>query len=107
MSSPRNRVIFFTNADEPLPILAWRIGRDSECDCVLPVTCLGTHGSQTYVLRPDGKVSWNAVSYGSAAPEYESLAEWHDYMTGQNEPPKKKNKKLQAAKMDTDGIPDF
>jgi hypothetical protein len=66
------------NNDEPLPILAWRIGRNSECNCVLPVTCIGTHGSQTYVLRPDGKVSWNAMSYGSAAPEYGSLAEWHD-----------------------------
>jgi hypothetical protein len=70
-----------TNADEPLPILAWRIGRDSECDCVLPVTCLGTHGSQTYVLRPDGKVTWNALSYGGAAPEYESLAEWQVSLT--------------------------
>jgi hypothetical protein len=47
----------------------------------LPVTCLGTHGSQTYVLRPDGKVTWNALSYGGAAPEYESLAEWQVSLT--------------------------
>jgi hypothetical protein len=78
----------------PEPILAWRIGKDSECDCVLPVTCTGTHGSQTYVLRPDGKVSWNAVSYGGAAPEYKSLADWHDDVTGQNETGRTRDKGL-------------
>jgi hypothetical protein len=71
---------------DPLPILAWRIGKDSECDCVLPVTCVGTHESQTYVLQPDGRVTWNAKSYYSAAPEYETLAEWRADVTGQNEP---------------------
>ena len=60
-------------AGDPVPILAWRIGRNAECDAVLPVTATGTHSSQCWVLRPDGKIVWHAVSYGSAAPEYETL----------------------------------
>ena len=58
------------------PILAWRIGRDPECNCVLPVTATGTHCSQTYVLFPDGKVRYNAIGYGSAPPDFESLEAW-------------------------------
>jgi len=63
-------------AGDPVPILAWRIGRNAECDAVLPVTATGTHSSQCWVLRPDGKIVWHAVSYGSAAPEYETLEAW-------------------------------
>ena len=60
--------------DIMIPILAWRIG-DSKCNCVLPVTCIGTHSSRTYVLCPDGKVRWNALSSYSFAAWQE--AEWN------------------------------
>jgi hypothetical protein len=65
------------------PILAWRIGKDPKCNCVLPVTCTGTHSSQCYVLYPDGRVRYNAVGYGSAPPDYESLAAWKKDMEGE------------------------
>ena len=64
------------------PILAWRIGSN----CVLPVTCLGTKGSQCYVICPDGKVRWNSWSYGSDAPDYESVAEYREAMKKEREP---------------------
>ena len=43
---------------------------------MLPVTATGTYGSQNYVLCPDGKVRYNAVGYGSAPPDFESLEAW-------------------------------
>jgi hypothetical protein len=61
------------------PILAWRIG-DADCNCVLPVTCTGTHSSQCYVLRPDGSVEYNAMQYGGAVPGYADVGEWEREM---------------------------
>ena len=59
------------------PILAWRIG-GTDCNCVLPVTCTGTHGSQTYVLCPDGRVRYNAMNSGSAMSDFPSIEDYYN-----------------------------
>jgi hypothetical protein len=78
----------------PEPILAWRIG-DA---LVLPVTALGCAPTEHYVLYPDGSVRPHFMGYNGDPPTFKSFAEWHDAATGQNGPPKKKKKKLKAAK---------
>ena len=58
---------------DPAPILAWRIGKDAECNAVLPVTATGTHSSQCWVLRPDGRAVYHCVHYGSFVAPFETL----------------------------------
>jgi hypothetical protein len=57
------------------PILAWRIG-DRDCNAVLPVTATGTYPSQSWVLRPDGRVVYHCIHYGSFVEPYETLEAW-------------------------------
>ena len=59
------------------PILAWRIG-EAECNCVLPVTCTGTHDSRVYVLCPDGRVRYNSLSYGSTMSDFPSIEDYYN-----------------------------
>jgi hypothetical protein len=82
----------------PEPILAWRIGREM----VLPVTGTRCIAGQHHVLYPDGSVWPHFLGYGYDPGTFKSFAEWHDRVTGQNEPPKQEP---QAATTGTSDIP--